>query len=97
MPSRSGDGSSFSEMTGSSGQDAASRADYNVAILEEFAAIGDVLSAQQDAIADEAYLGRRRVWVLVGIIGLAVAALLAAATGRGREMRRRKMRRHSFS
>ncbi len=75
-------------MTGRRGHKPASRADYDVAILEGFAAIGDVLSSEQEAIANEAQLGKRRIWVLVGIIALTVAAVLAAARGRGRKMRR---------
>jgi hypothetical protein len=84
-------GTEVSEMSGSNRHDDIVQADDKIALLDEWARIGDVLSAEQDAVANEAYLGRRTrrfVWVSVGITGLAVAAMLADLTARRRRMRR---------
>lgn len=67
-------------MSGSNRHEDIVQADDQVALLDVWAGIGDALSAAQDAIANEAYLGsrnRRCVWVSVGITGLVVAAMLA--------------------
>jgi hypothetical protein len=82
-------GTEVSEMSGSNRHDDILQAE--IALLDEWARIGDVLSAEQDAVANEAYLGRRTrrfVWVSVGITGLAVAAMLADLAARRRRMRR---------
>jgi len=82
-------GAEVSEMSGSNRHDDIVQADDKIALLDEWARIGDVLSAEQDAVANEGYLGRRRfVWVSVGITGLAVAAVLGAVAARRRKMRR---------
>lgn len=67
-------------MSGSNRRDDVVQTDDQVALPDVWAGIGDALSAAQDAIANEAYLGsrnRRCVWVSVGITGLVVAAMLA--------------------
>jgi hypothetical protein len=59
-------------------------------LLDEWALFADDLTAYQDAVANESYLGTSRVvWVSVLIAGLGVAAVLAVA------VRRRKMHRDS--
>ena len=67
-------------MSGSNSRDDIVQADDQVALLDVWAGISDALSAEQDAVAKEAYLGsrnRRFVWVAVGLTGLVVAAMLA--------------------
>jgi len=84
-------GAEVSEMSGSNRHDDIVQADDKIALLDEWARIGDVLSAEQDAFANEAYLGgrtRRFIWVWVGITGVAVAAVLAAVAARRRRVRR---------
>jgi hypothetical protein len=84
-------GAKTNEMRGSNRRDDTPQADHEITLLDEWAGIGDVLSAEQDAFANEAYLGgrtRRFIWVWVGITGVAVAAVLAAVAARRRRVRR---------
>jgi hypothetical protein len=62
--------------------------DLGTELQDRWALIADDLSAYQNAVANESYLGTSRVvWVSVLIAGLGVAAVLAVA------IRRRKMHR----
>ena len=57
-------------MSGSNSRDDIVQADDQVALLDVWASISDALSAEQDAIAKEAYLGsRNRRTSRVSVVG----------------------------
>jgi hypothetical protein len=69
-------------------QDDPQQTDYGTALVEQWARIADELSAEQDAVARESYLGTKRfVWVAACIAGLGVAAVLAVVAARRWRMR----------